>query len=221
MKLKIFMSPRLALDGEENQPKLWVGAEEEKASGEAAREGAAERMPEGQGSDRKAAIRRGLIVFFCALLVGGVLGFGIMSIVIGVGNRRDKDFTVADMTITLDGSFTRQSYPGTLAAFGSRNVALFIRNIDLNKENSLLSEKYYAMTIIAESGHADAEVLEDDGLCYFILPYTNEGGARLLHYIYVLKTDSDFWVLQFDIAESKEGRLAPKISKWVHSIRFE
>lgn len=202
MKLKIFTSPRLAPHGEENQPEILVGGEEEKTS------------------EKKSPLARGLTVFICALLVGCVLGFGIMSIVIGVNNRRDKDFTVDDMTITLNGSFTKQSYPHTLAAFGSRNVALFIRNIGVNNVNALLSEKHYAATIIAESGHADAEVLEDDGLCYFILPYTNEGGARLLHYIYVLKTDSDFWILQFDIAESKEKRLAPKISEWAHSIRF-
>lgn len=176
------------------------------------------------GTDKKTekmrAVKRGAIAFVCALLIGGILGFGIMSIVLRAGARREREFSVANMSISLNEGFTRQNYEGALAAFGSRNMAIFIRNVDITTDNWLYTPELYARRMIEEGGW-EAEVMEDEGLYYFTLPFVNDGGVRMVHYVYVMKTMDDFWVVQFDVRESRVKRLAPEISKYAHSIKFK
>ena len=181
---------------------------------------AVEAKTKGKSKIDKKTIKRILTVFLCAVLVGLVLGFGIMSIVLAVGNKRPKDFVVREMTITLTEGFTRQEYPGALGAFGSRKLAVLVRSSKITSLNSNLSANQYAALMAADSDY-DPEVMDDDGLSYFVLPFTNEGGARLLHYVYVYKTNSDFWIIQFDVAAKREKKMAEKISDFAHSVRFE
>ena len=95
------------------------------------------------GKDLTAPVRRDLshskgvkwLLRGIALLCGAVIGFGITSMVLGVGNRREKEFAVGDITITLTEGFTKQSYPGCYVAFGSDRVEVYVTRDDLSRPN--------------------------------------------------------------------------------------
>jgi hypothetical protein len=202
------MLKEATLDGEMGAVDLPV-AEETKADEESV-----EKTRRGKG------LKRGLLAFICALLFGAVVGFGITSLLLGVGNGRAKDFTVGDMTITLTEGFTKQTYPGSLAAFGSKFVEVYVGRDDLSAATKYFSEEQYASYIITHNGFADCKPQVDDGLVYFVAKQTL-GGETILHYTYVYKTSEDFWLVEFVIRESAAKSRRDDISEWAHSVKFD
>ena len=170
--------------------------------------------------DGKKGLKRGLLAFLCALLFGAVIGFGITSLLLGVGNGRAKDFTVGDMTITLTEGFTKQTSPGSLAAFGSKFVEVYVTRDDLSAATKYFSEEQYASYIITHNGFADCQPQVDDGLVYFVAKQTLRG-ETILHYTYVYKTSEDFWLVEFVIRESAAKSRRDDISEWAHSVKFD
>jgi hypothetical protein len=170
--------------------------------------------------DGKKGLKRGIKVFFVALLIGLVIGFGITSLVLGLSNSREKEYIVSDMSITLTGGFTQQSANGALTAFGSRKVGVFVSRDDLSITTMNMDTVQYAALVIAANGFTDSKIEDDDGITYFIAKQTNDKGISLLHYTYVYKSEDAFWLVQFAVREGQAGSQLENISKWAHSVKF-
>ena len=168
----------------------------------------------------KSTFKKGMVVMLIALLCGAVIGFGITSMVLGVGNGRAKDFTVGDITITLTEGFTKQSYPGCYVAFGSDRVEVYVTRDDLSAATKYFTEEQYASYIITHNGFADCQPQVDDGLVYFVAKQTLKG-ETILHYTYVYKTSEDFWLVEFALRESAANSRRDDISEWAHSVKFD
>ena len=173
-----------------------------------------------QKAEVKKGLGRGLKVFFAALLIGLVIGFGITSLVLGLSNSREKEYIVSDMSITLTGGFTQQSAKGALTAFGSRKVGVFVSRDDLSITTMNMDTVQYAALVIAANGFTDSKIEDDGGITYFIAKQTNDKGISLLHYTYVYKSEDAFWLVQFAVREGQAASQLENISKWAHSVKF-
>ena len=171
--------------------------------------------------DGKKGLKRGIKVFFVALLMGLVIGFGITSLVLGLSNSREKEYIVSDMSITLTGGFTQQSAKGALTAFGSRKVGVFVSRDDISITTMNMDTVQYAALVIAANGFADSKIEDDNGITYFIAKQTNDKGISLLHYTYVYKSEDAFWLVQFAVREGQAASQLENISKWAHSVKFD
>jgi hypothetical protein len=171
-------------------------------------------------SERKAGMKRGLMVMLIAIVIGAVIGFCATSLIIGINNKRARDFEAADFTITLTEGFRRQKVSGTTVTYASRDMAVYFNKMPFNLGNMALSESEYAKDV-AEYNNITCEIVTDGTLTYFVAPNTTSRGTKMLHYTYVYKTDDAFWLVQFAVKEGHAARYEDDIASYADSIIFK
>lgn len=175
-------------------------------------------------AQRRAGIKKGLIVLVASMAIGAVLGFGIMSIIIEIGNSKERVFNIGGMTITLNEGFSEERVAGYDAAFSSNHVnVIAVKEVpDKNSFAESCSVSEYARLVIYSNGLNDSEVKTDGELTYFVYDGTaGEFGRTYRYYVYVYKTEDAFWLVHFAVNLRKINKYEDKVAEWAASVSFE
>lgn len=170
-------------------------------------------------AERKKSVKRGLIVLLVSLVIGSIVGFSATTAILEITNSKEKTFSVGDMQITLNEGFTQQVSPGSLAAFGSKRVAVFVGKANIESSNITMTAAQYARALIGMNS-LSCEVEKDGDLPYFTATITGSNGKKYVHYTYVYKTEDAFWAVEFAVRENHAARQEKNISQWAHSVIF-
>lgn len=173
---------------------------------------------------RKVGLKKGILFTLAALVLGIIIGYLGMSALLGGFGAEEKNFSVGEMTITLDDSFQHLYVAGHSGVFSSKKADVIVDRDGFSSNDiyfSTLSAKEYANAVINTNGFTDSSVITDGSLCYFI--FSNEGsdGVVYRYYAYTFKSEKAFWLVQFAVSEKNANRLESDIAAWAGSISFE
>lgn len=171
--------------------------------------------------NRKKGTKKGLIVLVAAIVIGGIVGYSLSSVMLSSTPTVPKEFTYDDMTITLTDNFVEKSMDGFTVCYDSSDIAVFVlkESFDLldGSENYTLEE--YG-ELVLQSNSFDSELQSDNGLTYFEYEFTNPDNNETYTYFSSLyKTSDAFWMIQFTTPEDYKSYRDTFI-EWAKSVKF-
>ncbi len=169
---------------------------------------------------RKMGVGKGALVFISAILIGGLIGFGAVTAIFGIIGMQEKDFTVSGMSITLNGSFTKQSALGYDGVFISKDVEIMaFKDSPVSADADMTLEKYTKKAMSNALLYGGVVVEEDADS--FIYTAEADDGSDYTYYVYCHQTDEAYWRIYFAVTNDKAEKYADDIEEWAASVRFE
>lgn len=172
-------------------------------------------------ANRKKGSKKGLLVLIAAVVVGGLLGYGITTAAIRKAPE-PKEFSEAGMNIVLTDAFRETDIEPFTAAFESKESAVFAvcEPFTLMEGFEDYSLEAYTDLVLTNNG-LDAEVkTEGERLCYeYTVEVENAGPIHYMSFPY--KTGEAFWLVQFAAAEDSFESLRPDILNYANSVSFD
>ncbi len=170
---------------------------------------------------RKINIGKGIAVTVCAIIIGGLIGYGITMGISAIISSSEQEFITPEMNITLTKGFTQQNIPGYAAVFDSKNVDVFANKASTSPGVTFdFTEEEYAQHIITSNGFKDSKVMTDGDLTYFIFNGVASNDKDYRYYAYAYKVDDEYWLIQFVVKENEAKRYEDDIAKWAASVSF-
>ena len=168
--------------------------------------------------------QRELIVFVTLILCIGIY-FGGRTAYFGLRgiSKTPANFTKGDMEITLSDAFVELdgSSEGYHAVYATDSCTVTISREKLNAIPEF--KNMTALEILNEyastSFYADQRVVSEDGLDYITFEMDFEKTYK--YRIYVFKTESDIWVLEFFCPKGMYGYWSTSFNEWAKSIKFK
>lgn len=170
--------------------------------------------------NRKLGLGKGILVFICAILIGGIVGYLGITALFEVIWMQEKEFVSYDMSITLTNGFNEQNATGDDAIFVSKNVdVLVFRNSfeKFGKDDLTVAE--YAKAVM-DNAKVKSEIITDDGLCHFSYDEELKNGEEYTYYVYTYKSDDAYWHIYFAVGKDKADSYSDNIQKWAGSVVF-
>lgn len=170
-------------------------------------------------ANRKKGGKKGTLVLIAAVIIGLVIGFG--SVLLEDAFVSPQDFTVHDMTITLDDSFQEEEYDALTRCFASGNVAVLTLEEPFSLAEGLedYSLEQYGDLVIQSNNMADAQLKTENGVTYFT--YTSDvSGTAYYYFATVHKGNDGFWLIQFATEEAQAEKYREDFFRWAASVRF-
>lgn len=170
---------------------------------------------------RKISLGKGALMLVCAVLIGFFIGYGIMSLIIGGINSKDKTFYLGDMTIVLNGGFEQQSAGSHYAALTSKEVDVIFDTVAYSGSTAPYTPAEYARTVLLLEGRFDDEIIEKKNYAYCI--YTEEGkdGNEYRYFLYTYISDNNYWSVYFIVDENDAKGQMDNIFEWADSVSFK
>ena len=133
------------------------------------------------------------------------------------GNPKEKVFSKAGLTITLNDKFYEKEMVSYTAVYDSESIAVFA----LKEEKSLLEGEEltleeYADLVIANN-QLDATAKDAEGLISFTFE-KHVNGKDCTYFATVHKSDDAYWLLQFSCESTKYEDLKPTIIQYAKSV---
>lgn len=174
-------------------------------------------------SRRKKSGHRGTAVMIISVIVGIAIGVAASTALFSGRESRKKDFSADGFGITLTEAFTEENVDGYLAAYSSKNIAVFVSKEEFSSFEGLqdcTAEDYAELT--KESNDLDdAEVKSDGNLTYIEYKFTNADTNETYRYFpYIYKNDDAFWMVQFAVSDENAEQCRAQISEWAKSVKF-
>lgn len=170
--------------------------------------------------NRKMGLGKGALVFICAILIGGIVGFLGVNALFEIIRMQDKEFVSDDMSITLTNGFNEQYATGYESVFVSEKVdVLVFKNSfeKLGKDNLTAAE--YAKAVM-DNAKVKSEIITEDGLCYFSYDKELKNGEEYTYYVYTYRSDNAYWHIYFVVGKSNADGYSDDIEKWASSVVF-
>lgn len=135
-----------------------------------------------------------------------------------------KDFTVNDLTITLNSGFAERSQFGFDAAYYSLDAFVCVLEEPFDTltmiwdDPSQISSKEYAETVV-ELNELSSAVTEENGLTKY--NYTaGTSGNDFTYFAYTYKNGDSFWLVQMACETKNAGKFGPIFDQYAKSVRF-
>lgn len=122
---------------------------------------------------------------------------------------KEKTFTYAGFTITLDSSFRLTDDTHYTTTLVSKQMAVFALREDFSQQMNAdtLSVHDYAYLVLRNNHAEKLEIQEDDGLTWFERDY-EEKGSTLHYYTFCYKAGTTtFWMVQFACKDTEAEAL--------------
>ena len=185
---------------------------------------------EGQVNDetkanRKHSLKKALIIYLLAFIIGIIGGFCLVSNKEALANRPET-FTVNEMQITLTRDFFVVPHEYLTAVFTNNEVTVAItgelkpiegfKNITLEEYGDMLID------IQEQNGYVCSDLKNENGLFYFEYQVINEDGTTGYFKEYVYESSKTFWGISF-FCVTEEDYIANYNSfpEWAQSVAFD
>lgn len=184
---------------------------------------------EGQVNDetkanRKHSLKKALIIYLLAFIIGIIGGFCLVSNKEALANRPET-FTVNEMQITLTRDFFVVPHEYLTAVFTNNEVTVAItgelkpiegfKNITLEEYGDILID------IQEQDGYVCSDLKNENGLFYFEYQVINEDGTTGYFKEYVYESSKTFWgITFFCINEGDYIANYNSFPEWAQSVTF-
>ena len=179
---------------------------------------------------RKTAAKKGKkelilsILLTAALIVGGVVArLAINGSASCAGKSSNKDFTVQEMTIKLNKTFSKESQIGYSAVLRSADAIIFVTRDSKDELIDGVTLDDIAEYIMEESEVDDMSGLRhENGIPY--VEYTTKddnSGETIKGYVTFYESDKAFWVLEFMTLQKDYKKMLPSFERWAKSVTFD
>lgn len=170
--------------------------------------------------NRKKGGKSGTFVLIAALIIGMLLGFG--RIWLKDTMVAPKEFSVANMTLTLTDAFDEADVDGFTQCFESRDVAVFVLQESFSLMDGL---EDYTLTqygdLVIQGNGLDAKLQTENGVRYFTYTFDAEDGSTYYYFATVHKGPDSFWLIQFAVDQEKAEEYQDDFFQWAASVTFE
>ncbi|MBQ1820539.1 MAG: hypothetical protein II117_02935 [Clostridia bacterium] len=179
---------------------------------------------------RKTAVKKGKkqlilsILLTAALIVGGVVArLAIKDSVSCAGKSSNQEFTVQEMTIKLNKTFSKESQVGYAAVFRSSDAIVFVTRESKSNLNDGVTLDDIAEYVMEQSEVDDMSGLKhENGMPY--VEYTmkdDNSGETLKGYVTFYESDKAFWYLEFMTLQKDYKKMLPSFERWAKSVTFD
>ena len=168
-------------------------------------------------ANRKKGGRMGIVVLILAAIFGAIMGRSCARIV------QPQDFTVDNMTITLNSEFRETSFEGFTQCYDSRNVAVFVLKEEFSMypgmEDWALSE--YGDAFLWANGFVDSSLVPYSDFIYTTYSGVGENGQPYCYMATIHKSGDAFWLVQFAAEEASYPNYESQFLQWADSVKFD
>jgi len=140
------------------------------------------------------------------------------------GTSKEKDFSKAGATITLNENFTEKKVETATAYFESNNavVTFFKEDFTLFEDRGVPADftlKEYAELILT-ANLIEAEIESGGDLTSFVYEKQDSSEIEYTHYATVFESEDAYWLVQFVCEKKDFEKLKPQFEHWAKSVRF-
>lgn len=170
--------------------------------------------------NRKMGLGKGALVFICAILIGGIIGYLGVNALFEIIWMQDKEFVSEDMSITLTKGFNEQYATGYESVFVSKNVDVLVFKNSFEKfgKDNLTAAEY--AKAVMDNAKVDSEIITEAGLCYFSYDKELKNGEEYTYFVYAYRSDDAYWHIYFVVGKSNADNYSDDIEKWAGSVVF-
>lgn len=163
-----------------------------------------------------------------AIFVGAVVILSVVNILMDFNFVSKETFSGEGIAITLDDSFTEESYEGVTHCYSSEDaiIAIFKQPFSTQEHEAGLSQEAYAMEVmaltLAENRKSDYKLKTHGDLVYFdyIEEYSEDGSIYLCHF-FIIKDEDAFWIVNITVMNEQADELNDEIFQWASSITLK
>lgn len=166
---------------------------------------------------RKKGGRLGILIIVVAAIVGFAIGMNRTNIV------ELQDFTVDNMTITLNDTFRESDVEGFTQCYVNFNMGVSILKEGYSQypilEGYTLAE--YGEAVMWANDLLDSSLTPYEDFMYFTYTASDEEGTTFGYLATVHQSDDGFWLIQFSTVEEKYAESESQFLEWAGSVRFD
>ena len=174
-------------------------------------------------ANRKKGGRKGIMVLVIAAIVGFVGGYIATSLGNNLHKNGLQDFTVDNMTITLNSEFREADYEGFTKCYESYNMGVSVLKESFSQypilEDYTLEE--YGDAVMWANGLTDSSLTPYADFMYFTYTSTDDAGNTFGYLATVHKGSDGFWLIQFSTLEEKYPDYESQFLHWAETVRFD
>lgn len=163
-----------------------------------------------------------------AIFIGAVLILTVVNILLDHHFVSEEDFSADGFVITLDDTFTEESYEGVPYCYASEEAVIAIIRLPFSPRDheAGLSQEAYAMELmaitLAENGKSDYKLKTHGDLVYFdYIGEDPDDGSTYLCRFFVLKGEDAFWILNITVMNEDAEELNDKIFQWASGFTLQ
>lgn len=168
-------------------------------------------------ASRKKGSRKGNLIIIAAAIVGVLIGMNRTHIV------KPQDFSVDDMTLTLNSEFREVSYEGFTQCYESSNTGVTVLKESFAQypvlKDYTLSE--YGDAVIWSNGLTDSSLTPYADFMYFTYTASDDTGNTFGYLATVHQGTDGFWLIQFSTLEEKFPDYESQFLEWAETVRFD
>jgi hypothetical protein len=168
-------------------------------------------------ANRKKGGRMGIVILILAAIFGAIMGRSCARIV------QPQDFTVDNMTITLNSEFREADYEGFTKCYESYNMGVSVLKESFSQypilEDYTLEE--YGDAVMWANGLTDSSLTPYADFMYFTYTASDDTGNTFGYLATVHKGSDGFWLIQFSTLEEKYPDYESQFLHWAETVRFD
>ena len=168
-------------------------------------------------ANRKKGGRMGIVILILAAIFGAIMGRSCARVV------QPQDFTVDNMTITLNSEFRTADYEGFTKCYESYNMGVSVLKESFSQypilEDYTLEE--YGDAVMWANGLTDSSLTPYADFMYFTYTSTDDAGNTFGYLATVHKGSDGFWLIQFSTLEEKYPDYESQFLHWADSVKFD
>lgn len=175
---------------------------------------------------RTSGTKKGHGIMVISIILGVLIGIGVVFIPAYIRTYSPKDFSVGEMTITLNRSFKEYKeydIKKFTSCLSSKSTAIYFvqeKYFDYELLEDLTVEEY--AKIFIESNKLNATPKNENGILSAEYEFTNQTtGQTFTCFVAFYKTDTAFWAISFATYKEKAEQQRPNVIKWAKSVRFD
>lgn len=170
----------------------------------------------------KKITKNSVVLTILALLVGGLVGFGLVNLGFEIYTSQEEVFSTQEMSIALSKKFHKQADANYDAVYVSGDVEIIALRDSFKELNSddMTATEYADFIRLLKHPKAD-EVKSEGGLTYFAYSKETEDGEKYSYTVYSYKSDEAYWHIYFIVEDDEVKRYADDITEWAKSVSFE
>ena len=134
-----------------------------------------------------------------------------------------QDFTVDNMTITLNSEFREADYEGFTKCYESYNMGVSVLKESFSQypilEDYTLEE--YGDAVMWANGLTDSSLTPYADFMYFTYTSTDDAGNTFGYLATVHQSNDAFWLIQFSTLEEKDPDYERQFLHWADSVKFD
>lgn len=160
--------------------------------------------------------RKGTVIMIVSCIVGGLIGYALMSGILGIDTSKPKTFTKEDFRVTLTDAFQETNREGFFAFYENKSALAFVIREEAGSFGNISLEEY-AKLVLKANNREEYVAKEGNGFLWFTYTQTVEG-QEIYYMTACYKSEDAFWIVNFATPETNRKKYDDKFMQWAESV---